>query len=97
MTALLLLPIVIYEMIRQTHRVAGPLVRFSGAMQDMMNGKVIKPVKLREGDMLTDFEKIFNEFAEYHQSRTKVQVRNSSDGNEAEPSPEPQLVASKAD
>ena len=93
--AVLLLPVVIYELIRQTHRIAGPLVRFSNAMKDMMAGKVIQPVKLREGDMLTDFEKLFNEFIVYHQA--KVQAAAGS----AIPAPkaleQPQFVSSNAD
>ena len=71
----LLLPVVIYELIRQTHRIAGPLVRFSHAMNDMMAGKTIQPVKLREGDMLTDFEKLFNEFVAFHQAKTQALAR----------------------
>ena len=72
LAATLLLPIVVYELIRQTHRIAGPLVRFSHAMKDMMAGKTIKPVKLRDGDMLTDFEKLFNEFVAFHQSKVQA-------------------------
>lgn len=94
-TALLLLPIVVYEMIRQTHRIAGPLVRFSNALQDMKDGKVIQPVKLREGDMLTDFETLFNEFVEFHQAKSKA--GESKLTGSAEVKPERQLVASNAD
>ncbi len=95
LTALLLLPIVVYEMIRQTHRIAGPLVRFSKAMQEMRDGKVIQPVKLREGDMLTDFEKLFNEFVEFHQA--KVQSAGEQVGESAATNAQSQLVASNAD
>lgn len=94
-TALLLLPIVVYEMIRQTHRIAGPLVRFSNALTEMKDGKVIQPVKLREGDMLTDFETLFNEFVEFHQAKSKAGESPSTDSAEVEP--ERQLVASNAD
>lgn len=54
------------ELIRQTHRIAGPLVRFSNAMKDMMAEKTIQPLKLRKGNMLTDFEKLFHEFIVFH-------------------------------
>ena len=93
--ATLLLPIVIYELIRQTHRIAGPLVRFSNAMKDMMAGKVIQPVKLRDGDMLTDFEKLFNEFIVFHQ--TKVQAAAGGAIPAPKASAQPQLVSSNAD
>ena len=93
--ATLLLPIVIYELIRQTHRIAGPLVRFSNAMQDMMAGKVIQPVKLREGDMLTDFEKLFNEFVVYQQA--KVQAAAGGVIPAPKGSVQPQFVSSNAD
>ena len=92
LTATLLLPIVIYELVRQTHRIAGPLVRFSSAMRDMMDGKTIAPVKLREGDMLTDFEKVFNEFIAFHQSKVQAAA-----GAATPVSDESQLVASNAD
>ena len=94
-TALLLLPVVIYEMVRQTHRIAGPLVRFSNAMQEMQDGKVIQPVKLREGDMLTDFESLFNEFVEFHQAKVKTAGEKNAAPTAAEF--ERQLVASNAD
>lgn len=67
--ACVMLPIVMYEVIRQTHRVAGLLVRFSHALKDLMAGKAPRPVKLRDGDLLTDFEKLFNEFIEFYQAR----------------------------
>lgn len=95
MAATLLLPIVIYELIRQTHRIAGPLVRFSNVMKEMMAGKTVQPVKLREGDMLTDFEKLFNEFIAFHQSRKAAVASDSHKSLEA--AEEPQLVASNAD
>ena len=94
-TALLLLPVVIYEMVRQTHRIAGPLVRFSNAMQEMQDGKVIQPVKLREGDMLTDFESLFNEFVEFHQSKVKTAGEKNAAPTAAEFERQP--VASNAD
>jgi hypothetical protein len=95
MAATLLLPIVVYELIRQTHRIAGPLVRFSNVMKEMMAGKIVQPVKLREGDMLTDFEKLFNEFIAFHQSRTPAALAVTAESIEA--AEEPQLVASNAD
>jgi hypothetical protein len=94
LAATLLLPIVIYELIRQTHRIAGPLVRFSNAMKDMMAGKTIQPIKLRDGDMLTDFEKLFNEFIVFHQS--KVNGTAASEAPAPTPEDESQLVASNA-
>lgn len=93
--ATLLLPVVVYELIRQTHRIAGPLVRFSHVMRDMIDGKTVQPVKLRDGDMLTDFEKLFNEFIAFYQSKQQAPA-----GIEVEAAAlveELQLVASNAD
>ena len=95
MAATLLLPIVVYELIRQTHRIAGPLVRFSNVMKEMMAGKTVQPIKLREGDMLTDFEKLFNEFIAFHQSRNSASAAGT--GKSRENAEEPQMVASNAD
>ena len=100
--ATLLLPIVIHELIRQTHRIAGPLVRFSHALRDMMDGKTIQPVKLREGDMLTEFETLFNEFIAFHQAKVQAlaRIEDQALANiEVQPhdsASESQLVASNA-
>lgn len=96
-SAVLLLPIVIYEVIRQTHRFAGPLVRFSNAMKDVMAGKPVKAVKLRDGDLLNDFEKLFNEFLAFHHAKVEeAQAKSIAPVPAMTEEQESQLVASNA-
>lgn len=60
--ALGVFPIVFWDMVKITHRVAGPLVRFQNTLRDMANGGPAKPIKLRKGDMLVELESAFNEY-----------------------------------
>lgn len=56
------LPIVLRDMVRLTHQVAGPLVRFRSALRQLVQGQNVEQVKLREGDLLTEFQDAFNQF-----------------------------------
>ena len=62
----LLLPLFMLDFVRMTHRIAGPLVRFRGALQDLAQGKTVPKVELRKGDLLTEFEADFNRFLDYY-------------------------------
>jgi hypothetical protein len=81
--AVLLLPAVIWETLRQTHRVAGPLFRFQSTLQCLIDGGTPAPVKLRKGDLLTSFEQTMNEFLIVNAERTKL-TRNPADGTQAQ-------------
>lgn len=97
--AILLLPIVVYELIRQTHRFAGPLVRFSNAMKDVMAGKPVQAIKLRDGDLLGNFEKLFNEFLAFHHAKieeAQAQAKSGTPVPAMTDEQESQLVASNA-
>jgi len=56
------LPIVLRDMVRLTHQVAGPLVRFRNALRQLAEGREVEKIKLRNGDLLTEFQDSFNEF-----------------------------------
>ena len=56
------LPVVLRDMVRLTHQVAGPLVRFRNALRQMASGQEVENIKLRDGDLLTEFQDAFNEF-----------------------------------
>lgn len=56
------LPIVLRDMVRLTHQVAGPLVRFRNALRQLADGREVEKIKLRDGDLLTEFQGSFNEF-----------------------------------
>jgi hypothetical protein len=55
-----LVPLFAWDAVRFSHRLVGPLVRFRKTMQAMAAGEPVKPIKLREGDYLTDLQDDFN-------------------------------------
>ncbi len=66
---LLIAPIVIWIGIRLTHKVAGPLVRISAALQQMAEGDFNVHLKLREGDSLVELAEAINVLAVSLRSR----------------------------
>ncbi len=60
--AIVTLPIFLFDIVRLTHRVAGPIVRFKNVMRSHLDGKKVPPVKLRTDDLLLPFQDTFNEF-----------------------------------
>lgn len=65
-SALLILPVLMLEFVRLTHRVVGPLVRVQAALQGLMDGEQVRQVKFRDNDLLNEFEARFNEFLAYY-------------------------------
>lgn len=57
-----MLPVVLLDMVRLTHQVAGPLVRFRETLRKLAAGHQVENIKLRDGDLLTEFQDAFNEF-----------------------------------
>jgi len=89
------LPIVLRDMVRLTHQVAGPLVRFRNAMRLLAAGQEVKTIKLRDGDLLTEFQDSFNEFlgSERRQQGWPANCPERSDATD----PEIQCLAEVAD
>jgi hypothetical protein len=65
-SALLIMPVLMLEFVRLTHRVVGPLVRIQTALQELMNGDHLSQVKFRDNDLLNEFEATFNQFLAYY-------------------------------
>ncbi|HLQ45846.1 MAG TPA: hypothetical protein VK137_14000 [Planctomycetaceae bacterium] len=57
-----ILPIVLWDLLIFSHRVAGPLVRFQHALKSLTAGETISEVRLRNGDLLLDLQNAFNEY-----------------------------------
>ena len=55
-----LIPILTWDGVRFAHRIVGPLYRFRKTIQALTNGETVKPIKLREKDMLKDLAADFN-------------------------------------
>jgi hypothetical protein len=67
--AVLLAPIFLYDVFRQTHRIAGPLVRFQSVLRRIIANEKVSPIKLRKDDLLTEFQAVFNEFIVYYSAK----------------------------
>lgn len=52
-----------------SHKVAGPLYRFSSDLSEMVQKKKLNKIKFRDKDYLADIEKDFNEIVDISNSR----------------------------
>jgi len=64
-----LFPVIFRDMLRVTHQVAGPLVRFRNALRQLAAGQAVEKIKLRESDLLMEFQDAFNEFLDSERQR----------------------------
>jgi hypothetical protein len=83
--SVLLLPLVLLDCIRVSNRFAGPMLRISREMKALADGKIARPVRLREGDFWLNFAEDWNQVLQHSEN-----LRNSSD--QAVPSPSSQSV-----
>lgn len=60
--AFAILPIVLWDLLKFSHRVVGPLVRFQRTLESLTAGETIQEVRLRRGDLLFDLQKTFNQY-----------------------------------
>lgn len=61
---LLLLPIIMWDMLKTTHRVAGPVFKFKSELQKFVDTGKFETVKLRDNDFLMDFQDTWNQAVE---------------------------------
>ena len=66
---LVLVPVMAWDTIRFSHRMVGPVVRFRQTLQAVSDGEPVRPVKLREGDYLTEMRDDFNHMLDELQKR----------------------------
>jgi hypothetical protein len=66
---LILVPVMAWDAMRFSHRLVGPMVRFRRTMQSIALGETVRPIKLRDGDYLTDLRDDFNQMLESLQRR----------------------------
>jgi hypothetical protein len=59
-----LLPFLAWDAVRFFHRVVGPIYRIRQTMQAVAAGERVRPVKLRDGDLLIDMRDDFNRMLE---------------------------------
>lgn len=76
-TALAVLPVLVWDVLKMSHRIVGPLIPFQRAINKLRNGEVVEEVKLRKNDMLDDFQDDFNEFLRWYKAeRTELAERD---------------------
>jgi hypothetical protein len=79
---LVLIPVMVWDAVRFTHRLIGPLARFRRIFQDVAQGQPVRPIKLREGDYLTDFRDDINLMLEALQRRGSAVLKPKDPGQD---------------
>jgi hypothetical protein len=72
-------PVILWDMVAMTHRVAGPLVRLEHIVRAMARGRHVSKVTLRQNDMLGQFVEAINELIDAH--NRQVDVLGGDDSN----------------
>lgn len=57
-----ILPLVLWDLLKFSHRVVGPLVRFQRTIESLTAGEKVDEVRLRNGDLLFDLQTTFNQY-----------------------------------
>jgi hypothetical protein len=60
LAAVLVMPIMLYDLLKFSHRVAGPLYRCRKVMQEMAEGKCVPEFQPRKHDLMGEFFTAFN-------------------------------------
>jgi len=60
----LILPALLLDLLRLSHRWVGPIFRLRAALQALNRGEPIKPIAFRDGDFWQELAAEFNQFAE---------------------------------
>ena len=58
--SVILLPLFIYDILKQSNRVAGPIVRLRNEMKKLANGENVKELRFRDGDHWKELAEDFN-------------------------------------
>lgn len=70
--SLAMLPVFLVDLVRLSHRIAGPLVRFRSVLDDMIAGRPTQRIRLRKGDLMMELEEKFNQYIDvYEQERLR--------------------------
>jgi hypothetical protein len=66
----------IYDALRLTHRIVGPVYRFRKMIQAVKAGGEIEPMGLRKGDFLHDLKDEFNEMLQVLEARGALTIKS---------------------
>jgi signal transduction histidine kinase len=62
--ALAMFPLVLWDMLKLSHRIAGPLIQLRNRLYDMTNGSPPQKVKFRRGDLMGEIQTAFNDWVD---------------------------------
>lgn len=69
----------IYDAIRFSHRIVGPLVRFRHVCRAIRDNETVPLVQLRQGDLLGDFRDEFNEMLRALEERGAITIHSAKE------------------
>jgi hypothetical protein len=76
--AAVMAPILLWDTLKLTHRIAGPVVRFKKALKQLTQGEQVPPIKLRDGDLMDDLRDAFNEFLASREQQAAQKANSQS-------------------
>ena len=83
--SVLLLPLFVYDILKSSHRVAGPICRLRNEMIKLSNGEDVKELRFRPGDHWTELAEDFNVLAKQLMEFRDAQSEEENSIEEAEP------------
>lgn len=83
--AIAVFPWILWDVLKTTHRVAGPLVRFQNTLNQLARGEKVPEMRLRKGDLLVELQDAFNR---YLRSADLIAEQKDQTPNQANTAPE---------
>lgn len=80
--SLILLPLVMIDVTRVSHRFVGPMLRLRGALRQLAAGEHVHPIKFRDNDFWLELAEDFNRVAERAESLHQEMHKDSGDESE---------------
>src|SRR5690606_19256934 len=65
----IVVPVLCWDAVRFSHRLVGPIFRFRKTIHALANGEPVRPIKLRNGDFLTEMKDDMNLLLEHLQQQ----------------------------
>ena len=72
---MLLSPIIIYDLLKVSNRLAGPIFRLRQGIEELASGSTHEPIELRDGDYWPEVAESFNQIREELLRLRKLQAR----------------------
>jgi hypothetical protein len=78
-----LAPMFLWDMVKLSHRFAGPMVRLRREMRNLAEGRAVAPIRFRDGDFWQDLAVDFNRVAERVQTlEAALRERSTADSHD---------------